>query len=64
MQQDKNTQQAESATKREQAFAARTPEQQKAVDDFHRQIGQSLVDNLNRNVLAASTPPKDALPKP
>jgi hypothetical protein len=28
-----------------------TPEQQKAVDEWRSQIGQSLVHNLNRNVM-------------
>jgi hypothetical protein len=31
--------------------AARTPEQQALIDQFHREIGQALVDNLNANVL-------------
>jgi hypothetical protein len=28
-----------------------TPEQQKAIDEWRAQLGQALVDNLNRNVL-------------
>ncbi len=29
----------------------RTPDEQAAIDKFHAQIGQALVNNLNRNVL-------------
>ena len=29
----------------------RTPEQEKATADFYAQIGEALVDNLNRNIL-------------
>ena len=30
-------------------MAKRTPEEQKAVDEFHEKIVQSMVDTLNRN---------------
>jgi hypothetical protein len=33
-----------------------TPEQQKAVNEWRSQIGQALVDNLNRNVLRKNEP--------
>jgi len=43
----------------------RTPEEQKALDKFHSKIGQSLVDNLNRNVLTQDSPPaQESLAKP
>jgi hypothetical protein len=41
----------------------RTPEEQKAIEEFHKNIGQALVGNLNANVEQeqqeqAAQPPK------